>query len=201
MTLGFRRSGLFNYKPYCDHCDQCIPYRVVTSKFVPTRSQKRTFNKWNHLKEIILPLQFKQEHFNLFLTYQSHRHPDGGMDDDSQEQYSDFLVQSNVNSQLIEFRDSNNQLKMISIVDYLKDGLSSVYTFFDPHAPSGLGIYNIVWQIKQCCSLGLPYLYLGYYIENSRKMNYKRHFQPAEIYRNKHWLSYKANSSAHYELK
>ena len=109
------------------------------------------------------------------------------MDEDSHEQYSQFLLQTHVNSRLIEFRNETGALKMVSIIDILTDGLSSVYTFFDPEEKSGLGTYGILWQIEQCKTLSLPYLYLGYWIKNSQKMAYKSQFSAAEVFRNNTW--------------
>lgn len=103
------------------------------------------------------------------------------MDRDCREQYRNFLLQSHVDSKLIEFRE-NNRLRMVSIVDLLPDGLSSVYTFFDVDVPhASFGTYNILWQIELCRELGLDYLYLGYWIEANRKMRYKANFQPLEV--------------------
>ena len=102
------------------------------------------------------------------------------MDQDSREQYRHFLLQSNVKTQLIEFK-KDDKLAIVSIVDSLSEGLSSVYTFFDPSEPTlSLGTYSILWQIEYCIRLGIPYLYLGYWIKNSKKMSYKTEFAPVE---------------------
>lgn len=180
VRAGFRRSGAFTYRPHCDHCRACVPVRVVAEEFRPNRAQRRTWNRHAALESRMLDLKYHPEHYALYLRYQAQRHAGGGMDQDSREQYRHFLLQSNVDSQLVEFRE-DGMLRMVSILDQLQDGLSSVYTFFDP-AVSGasFGTYNILWQIELCRQLDLPYLYLGYWIGESRKMAYKIHFQPME---------------------
>jgi len=180
VRAGFRRSGAFTYRPHCDHCRACVPVRVMAESFEPSRGQRRTLKRHGALNAEMLELKYHPEHYALYLRYQSQRHSGGGMDQDSREQYRHFLLQSNVDTRLIEFRE-NGALRMVSILDKLQDGVSSVYTFFDPDVSgASFGTYNILWQIELCRRLDLPYLYLGYWIAHSRKMAYKIQFQPIQ---------------------
>ena len=180
VRLGFRRSGAFTYRPYCDNCRACVPVRVPVEVFRPSRSQRRAWERHSDLAATPRTLSFVTEHYELYLAYQRSRHCGGGMDQDSHEQYQHFLLHSNVDTTLFEFRQ-NGALRMVSLVDRLGDGLSSVYTFFDPELPrASLGTYSILWQIERCKALGLPHLYLGYWIRESPKMAYKSNFRPVE---------------------
>jgi arginine-tRNA-protein transferase len=125
VRLGFRRSGAFTYRPYCDHCRECVPVRVPVAKFEANRSQRRTLRRNAKLAAIQRDLTFDPEHYALYLQYQRFRHPGGGMDQDSREQYQHFLLHSNVTTDLFEFREAG-RLRMVSLVDRLYDGLSSV---------------------------------------------------------------------------
>jgi arginine-tRNA-protein transferase len=184
---GFRRSGTFTYRPRCDTCRQCVPVRVVIADFQPTRSQRRSVKQHNDLEVTLHDLQDRPEYFELYRRYQEARHRDGGMDDDSPEQYRNFLLQSHVDTLLVEFRDKGI-LRMVSVVDVLQDGLSAVYTFYDPAVPhASFGTFNVLWQIELCRKLQLPYLYLGYWIADSRKMAYKAKFQPLQGLQDDEW--------------
>ncbi len=188
VASGFRRSGAFTYRPYCDHCRACTPVRVITAEFAPNRSQQRALKANAGLTSRVTELKFSHEHYALYRRYQSTRHPGGGMDHDSREQYSHFLLQSNVHTRLVEFREQGH-LRMISIMDELEDGLSSVYTFFDPERTrQSLGTYSVLWQIAEAKRRKLAYVYLGYWIAESRKMSYKTDFRPIEGLVRANWV-------------
>lgn len=180
VQRGFRRSGTYTYRPHCDNCQACVPLRILAQQFAANRTQKRAWKQHAHLEATLHPLQDNPEYYQLYQRYQRARHKDGGMDNDDRESYQNFLLQSHVDSLLVEFREQG-VLRMVSVIDLLSDGLSSVYTFYEPDLPHArLGVYNVLWQIELCRKLGLDFVYLGYWIENSRKMAYKTQYQPAQ---------------------
>ena len=180
IRAGFRRSGQFTYRPHCEACQACVPVRVEVDKFVPNRTQRRCLKRNHHLAARFFPLDFKEEHYALYRAYLGSRHSGGGMDKDGPDQYTQFLLSSNVDTVMVEFRDGET-LVMVAVIDQVENGLSAVYTFFDPaREQDSLGVYGVLWQIELAKRLEISYLYLGYWIGESRKMAYKKQYGPLE---------------------
>lgn len=193
LQHGFRRSGQFVYRPDCEACHACVPVRLSVRDFQPSRSQLRAGKRHAGLRARVLGLKFVNEHFELYRRYQNARHPGGGMDLDDREQYENFILKSNVASFLVEFREAGC-LRMVSLIDQVDDGLSSAYTFFDPDVPgASYGVFNILWQAGLARQLGLPFLYLGYWIGECRKMAYKIQYRPLEGLIDGRWIPLPGN--------
>jgi leucyl-tRNA---protein transferase len=185
---GFRRSGSHVYRPRCQQCNACVPIRVPVDLFKPSRNQRRTSNKNTDIEVIRKPAAFEQEHFMLYAKYIAHRHQGGGMEDPDPTSYMDFLTASWADTSFVEFRLAQNLIG-VAVLDRLDDGLSAVYTFFDPeHEKRSPGRFAILAGIELTRQLGLEWLYLGYWIEQCRKMAYKTEFSPHQKFVDGTWI-------------
>lgn len=190
VAQGFRRSGSLIYRPHCRNCSACLPTRVSASAFRPTRSQRRVLTRNQDLKVVVMPAAFTDEHYDLFIRYQADRHNDGSMAGMSKRECAEFLEAPWGGSRFIEFRDMEWCLMAVAVVDELTDGLSAVYTFFDPALPQrGLGNLAVIWQLAEVRRRGLSWVYLGFWIEACAKMSYKKQFRPMQILSAGEWLN------------
>ena len=191
IDLGFRRSGELVYRPRCRQCEACVPVRIPVDTFEPTRQQRRIWQRNQDLHVRLLPARFHSAHFELYRRYISDRHPGGGMDVDDPAQYKSFFFSPWSDTWCAEIREADTLLA-VAVIDRLAQGWSAVYTFFDPgHARRSLGGFAVLWQIHACRQLGLPWLYLGYWVDQCQKMAYKIQFQPMEVLRQGRWQPYR----------
>jgi len=185
---GFRRSQDLAYRPACDDCNACVPVRVPAANFVADRGQRRILaaNEGTVLREV--PSVATREHYFLFRLYILARHAGGGMADMDFSDYRAMIEDSPVDTHLAEFREADGHLVGVCLTDRMGDGLSLVYSFFEPSlAARSPGTAMILKQIERVKELGLAHLYLGYWIAESRKMAYKRRFTPLEALRPDGW--------------
>jgi arginine-tRNA-protein transferase len=184
---GFRRSGEFLYRPHCQGCNACIPVRIPVNQFQWRRRHRRLLERNADLTVESRPARFDRELYNLYARYISRRHGDGDMYPPSEEQFTGFLISQWSDTRFFCFR-SRGRLLAVAVVDRLEDGLSAVYTFYDPDEPTrGLGNLAVLWELERCRREGLPYLYLGYWVDGCRKMTYKGKFRPLELLRDNIW--------------
>ncbi len=185
--LGFRRSGSHVYRPACTHCQACIPVRIPVADFQPRRRDRRCLERNVELQADLVEARFSEEAYKLYCAYLEARHPGGGMDKLTPEHFSEFLLGTWSDTWFLELR-LDGHLISVAVVDRLDDGLSAVYTFYDPtQTGRSLGHYSILRQIEAVRSMDLPYLYLGYWIEACQKMAYKGDYRPLEAWRGEHW--------------
>jgi arginine-tRNA-protein transferase len=188
---GFRRSQTIAYRPACESCRACVSVRVVVDDFRPSGNMRRVLKTNRDLIGTLVPNRPSSDQYSLFRRYLDDRHTDGGMVDMTVLDYSMMVEDSHVETRIIEYRrrgpDSaingrgRGRLLAVSLTDVLSDGLSMVYSFFEPDAADrSLGTFMILDHIEQARRMGLPYLYLGYWVEGSRKMDYKARFRPQE---------------------
>lgn len=186
--LGFRRSGQHLYRPICFHCQRCISTRIPVNDFSPNRTQRKIYTKTKDIDIIITDCHDANEvHFNLYARYICYRHSDGDMYPPSLISFQRFLQHSFTHSFFMEFW-KDDRLIMVAVCDKLDDGISAVYTFFDPELTRlSLGTFAILSQIDYVKNLGLNYVYLGFWVPDSDKMDYKTNFYPIDLLINQTW--------------
>lgn len=182
---GFRRSQTIAYRPACENCKACVSVRILCEEFEPGRTQKRIIARNSDIVSAVCPARADSEQFSLFRTYLDSRHSDGGMADMAMLDYAMMVEDSHVESRLATYRlrseDGPGRLVGACLTDVLDDGLSMVYSFYDPSEPQrSLGAYMILDHIFRARALGLPHLYLGYWVEGSKKMDYKAQYMPQQ---------------------
>jgi arginine-tRNA-protein transferase len=184
---GFRRSGSYCYRPYCKHCQSCVASRIPVKAFRPNRSQRRCNNRNNDLSMSTSRARFTEEHFALYAKYLDSRHEDSSMASPREDDFRDFLFCDWSDTRYIELRQGDH-LVAVAVTDFVRDGLSAVYSFFDPGMQErGLGTYCILQQIAMAKQLRLPYVYLGYWLQDHPKMHYKINYRPLELYLHDCW--------------
>lgn len=184
---GFRRSGRTFYRPHCLNCSACIPIRVPTHAFRPNRSQRRNLLRNQDIVFNATVPGLSTERFELYQQYVADRHPNGGMDQPTPEDFQNFLVCDGVESVFFEFR-LGQRLVAIAVADILTDGLSAVYTFYDTTLlQRGLGVFAVLALLNEAKARELPWVYLGYWIAASDKMRYKNQFKPQQILIDGRW--------------
>ena len=185
---GFRRVENWVYKPACPGCNACLPIRVKADEFAGSRNIARIRAANRDLRRFDSHGQLTLDHYDMFQRYLGFRHEDGQMASMSFEEFSAMILNSPIETRLTEYRNSDDRLMGCILVDRQRDGLSAVYSFFQPdQTKRSLGSFMIVDLIDRCKEIGLPYVYLGYYIEQSRKMAYKARFKPYQIFSDGVW--------------
>ena len=185
---GFRRSGRLVYRPHCDGCAACHSSRIINDEFTPSKNQKKAIKRNLDLKLRWIDAQFNSEHYELYEHYITQRHGNGEMFPPSEEQYQGFLIEGHGTHRFLEARDQDSRLIACCVVDVFYDGLSAIYSYFDPEQDKrSLGRYMVLALVSQGLEMKLPYTYLGYWIKESSKMNYKSDYQPLEVFDGHNW--------------
>lgn len=185
---GFRRSHSIAYRPACAACQACVPVRIDIEGFECSRSMRRVLTRNGDLTAEIRPAHPTQEQYQLFSRYLEARHNDGEMVGMGPQDYASMVADSPIDTRMIEFRDRQRNLIAACLTDWSGDGISAVYSFFTPErAQTSLGTFVVLRLLELARQAGLPYLYLGYWVEGSQKMDYKRRFQPLEYYGTDGW--------------
>lgn len=195
-TQGFRRSQNVLYRPACTECAACMSARIDLQRFTPSRTQKRISKRNAGLQRRISAPWANEEQFDLFRRYLDARHLDGGMADMDVFEFAAMIEETPVQTRVIEYIDpQTDELRAACLTDILEDGLSLVYSFYDPDLrQSSLGQYIILDHIELARASNLPYVYLGYWVPGSQKMDYKSKFKGLEVCRNNSWQALDVNA-------
>lgn len=185
---GFRRSHCIAYVPVCRDCNACTAVRIVADQFKLSRGHRRIWERNKDLTPRETPSRASEEQYALFRIYQEHRHRDGEMAHMDFYDYQTLVEDTPVDTMMLEFRDDKSKLVAACLTDHLADGLSAVYSFFDPNlSRRSLGTYMILWLVQEAQASSNPFVYLGYWITDCAKMSYKSRFAPLEAYTAKGW--------------
>lgn len=186
---GFRRSQNIIYRPACDACNACQSARTVVGDFAPSKSQKRVMKRNGDLVRVVRGPEATEEQYVLFNTYLRHRHAEGGMAEMDFVEYTLMVGETPVRTQVVEYRaPDTGALVAAVIVDGLSDGYSLVYSFFDPgYSARSLGTFMVLDQIARAAEDGMDYVYLGYWVQGSAKMDYKAKYAPIEVVTRNGW--------------
>lgn len=193
---GFRRSGKLVYRPNCPECNACHSSRIINAEFIASKNQRKALKRNQDLRLSWAEAEFSEEHYQLYEHYIAQRHQNGEMFPASKEQYRGFLIEGHGTHKFFEVRNTENTLIACCVVDIFYDGLSAIYSYFDPDQPRrSLGRYIVLALVGQGQQMGLPFTYLGYWIKNSSKMNYKANYQPLEVFDGETWQLLVTNES------
>ena len=188
FAAGFRRVENWVYRPACPQCNACLPWRVDVENFEPSQNMLRIVKKNTDLTRHIGSPTASEDHYRLFKTYVTNRHDDGQMAQMNQYDFSSMINNSPIETVLISYKDSRNKLVSAILSDLQSDGLSAVYSFFEPSLTKrSLGTFMVLDLLSIAKDKGLNWLYLGYFVEGSRKMEYKARFRPAEVFKEGQW--------------
>lgn len=188
IDYGFRRSGNYLYRPRCPDCEACVPVRIPAARFAPHRRHRRTWRRNADLRVMATPAGYREEQFTLYRRYVRSRHPNGGMDEADPRRYLEFLTADWCDTVFYEFRDGR-RLLAVAVADLLPQGLSAVYTFFDPDEKArSLGVHAVLWEIVETQRRRRAWVYLGYWIRECQKMSYKADYRPLQMFRHGRWV-------------
>ncbi len=190
IQVGFRRSGRWAYRPQCAGCVACVPVRIPTADFRPSRSQKRAHRSLLGLQRQVGPAQTSPALYELFARYLGARHDDGAMAGMGEAEFAEMLEQSGARTELVRWHEPDGRVVAAMLLDRVQDGVSLVYSFFEPNRAGSPGVGMIVESVVLAAAAGLPYVYLGYWVEGCRKMEYKAAFTPLEAFGAAGWMPF-----------